>query len=191
MIKNLPLKDFIFIRHGETDWNKEHRAMGSQDIPLNACGIEQAKEAAQFLSRESFVSIAVSPLARAKATAEIFAKEKRVSVTVIDELKECSWGTMEGQSKADDTWLDDWRQDLPIEGAELFSEFSTRVLRGFKKAMELPGPVLIVAHGGVYWPIQKALNLSIEDLKNCEPMYHKAPSSQDTPWSAYPLKKAI
>lgn len=31
----LPLNPFYFLRHGETDWNLEHRAMGSQDIPLN------------------------------------------------------------------------------------------------------------------------------------------------------------
>ena len=30
----LPLKPFYFLRHGQTDWNLEHRAMGSQDVGL-------------------------------------------------------------------------------------------------------------------------------------------------------------
>ena len=45
---NLPHR-LILIRHGETDWNREGRLQGSQDIPLNALGRGQAAETADRL----------------------------------------------------------------------------------------------------------------------------------------------
>ena len=37
------------MRHGETAWNADNRILGSTDIPLNAKGREQAREAAERL----------------------------------------------------------------------------------------------------------------------------------------------
>ena len=42
----LPARAFYFIRHGETDFNREHRIAGHTAVPLNAEGRRQAVVAA-------------------------------------------------------------------------------------------------------------------------------------------------
>ena len=65
-----------FVRHGVTAWNKEGRAQGSSDIPLDDEGIEMAEHVAKRLAEEQWDVIYTSPLIRAKKTAEIIAAEK-------------------------------------------------------------------------------------------------------------------
>src|SRR3954463_16444163 len=38
----MPRPILYFVRHGETDWNREKRLQGQHDIPLNALGRTQA-----------------------------------------------------------------------------------------------------------------------------------------------------
>ena len=40
-------KSFYFLRHGETDWNKQQKIMGQSDIPLNKTGVLQARTVAE------------------------------------------------------------------------------------------------------------------------------------------------
>ena len=42
----------IFVRHGETDWNRENRTQGHTDTKLSKEGIEQAKKIAKRLKDE-------------------------------------------------------------------------------------------------------------------------------------------
>ena len=61
-----------FIRHGVTAWNKEGRAQGTTDVPLDDEGILMArKTVAKRLEKEHWDVIYTSPLIRAKHTAEI------------------------------------------------------------------------------------------------------------------------
>lgn len=44
----------VFVRHGESTWNKENRFTGWHDVPLSARGVEEAVEAGQMLKQRGF-----------------------------------------------------------------------------------------------------------------------------------------
>ena len=72
-MNHFQLKSFYFLRHGQTDWNKNQSGLcADDDIELNAVGIEQAKQAAELIVSLSLPinDICSSPLRRAMQTAE-------------------------------------------------------------------------------------------------------------------------
>ncbi len=178
----LELRDFYFIRHGETDWNREHRGMGQKDIPLNERGLEQAHKAATVLVKEPIQTICFSPLMRARVTAEIIGEKLNVPLVEIPGLIECSWGENEGKIKG--KWTDDWVRGTEIPGAENYQEFLRRAVAAINRATKENGPVLIVAHGGVFWALQHFGKLGSKmDLPNGAPVYLRAPLSETSPWA--------
>ena len=183
----LALKPFYFLRHGQTDWNLQHRAMGSQDVPLNDLGISQALNVSELLKNETIATIVSSPLLRARKTADIIAEQIKAPVIEVTELQEACWGEKEGKLKGNGLWINDWRNGEDIKGAEGYADFSSRITRGLEKALQHKGPVLIVSHGGVYWVVQEILGLPIIDLGNAEPIFHRPPQHPSHPWAIYPL----
>lgn len=179
---SIPHKPFYFIRHGETDWNKEYRAMGHTDIPLNQNGLDQAFQAAGFLKNIKFGRIISSPLSRALKTAEIIAEQKQASVHVADEFKECSMGILEGEILLFDSRVQLWEKGACVENAELYHDFSKRVIQGLAQALSGSEMPLIVSHGGVYRIIQIALGLPHQGIKNCVPIFHKPVEQLDGVW---------
>ena len=97
---------FWYLRHGETDWNKQGLQQGSVDIPLNETGLAQAREAAERLHGKGITTIIASPLSRARVTAEIVAERLGLPVTIDPDLREVGWGIHEGTGMAD--WFQDW-----------------------------------------------------------------------------------
>ena len=87
----------IFIRHGQTDWNKEKKLMGQTDIPLNEEGLAQARAVAETLAGD-FDALYSSPLKRAYQTAEIISERLKKPIIVREELKERGFGSLAGQS---------------------------------------------------------------------------------------------
>ena len=64
------MTELLIIRHGETDWNRQHRFQGQIDVPLNATGRQQAERLAQALAQEPMDAVLASDLQRAQATAQ-------------------------------------------------------------------------------------------------------------------------
>lgn len=147
-----------FVRHGVTAWNKEGRAQGSSDIPLDGEGIETAERVAERLSNEQWDVIYTSHLQRAKKTAEIIA-EKMPDVELVEDsrLREIGGGMVEGTTEAEriEKWGEDWRQqDMGFETQEAILSRGMESLEEIKKK-HAGKRVLVVSHGSF---IKRMLN---------------------------------
>lgn len=174
---------FFFVRHGQTDWNRSHRAMGQTDVPLNPTGEQEARAAAQRLQTCDIRMIFHSPLARARTTAEIIADQLKLPLHPLTDLRQCNWGSMEGQPRGDESWRLAWRRgELAIDGAETFREFAHRVCSAVNQALSHGQPVLIVAHGATYAAIQRAINQADRDMQNGLPLHYRPPGDGCADW---------
>ncbi len=84
------------LRHGKTDWNVKHKIQGRTDIPLNEEGINSAKEAREKVSALGFDICYVSPLTRARQTAQILTEGSSLKNVVDERLIELGFGDHEG-----------------------------------------------------------------------------------------------
>jgi 2,3-bisphosphoglycerate-dependent phosphoglycerate mutase len=148
--------ELLLVRHGETDWNREHRFQGQADPPLNDAGREQARELADRLSGEDIAAIYTSDLLRARETAEILAAALNADVVALRELREIDVGSWQGL-----TWpeieerLPDgaarWHQDgHGWDSGETYEQLGARIVAALGEiASNHPRQrVLVVAHGG-------------------------------------------
>ncbi|MEO5920281.1 MAG: histidine phosphatase family protein [Pseudolysinimonas sp.] len=91
-----------FIRHGQTDWNRDDRLQGSSDIPLNDTGRTQAHDAAVLIGELGWQVVVSSPLVRARETAQIIADDLGIELgPSYPELVERDYGVLEGDSSSD------------------------------------------------------------------------------------------
>ena len=91
--------NLYIIRHGQTDMNVLHRMQGRTDTRLNEKGRQQAREAAKFLKKKGIVPdrVIVSPLDRARETAEIVSGRPRDLQEPDDRIIEMCFGEAEGK----------------------------------------------------------------------------------------------
>lgn len=160
------------VRHGSTPWNKEGRAQGSADIPLDEKGRAGAEKLGARLAEEDWDFIYASPLLRAKQTAEIIGEKIGGKPIQLDpRLREAGGGQIEGTTEAERIakWGDNWRElDLGLEQADSVVK---RVLPFLKEVTtQYPNKkILIVSHGGVIKHLLKKIvphASSEEPLKN-------------------------
>ncbi len=155
------MREFFFLRHGETDWNVENRMQGrTHGVPLNETGKMQAGKAAALLARHAFDVIVSSPLDRAAMTARIIGETKKCPLVFDERLIERSWGSAEGltheevhaadpaifSERGPEDWISKTRQP---EGAETKEELIARastalfdLLKSYDKER-----LLLVTHG--------------------------------------------
>ncbi len=140
----------LLARHGETDWNREHRVQGHTDRPLNDTGRAQALALAESLAGEPLDAVYASDLSRASETARAVAEPRRLPVRTLRELREKDFGTWEGLT--DEEILrrfPDARRGHWGDG-ETSEAMAGRVVTAVRTIAEHhPGErVLVVSHGG-------------------------------------------
>jgi broad specificity phosphatase PhoE len=188
----IPSIPFYFIRHGETDWNKQKLRQGHTDIPLNETGIKQAQNVAPLLAQLNITRIISSSLSRAHKTAEIINEHLQVPLTTTDGLKECSWGVLEGTARDTIVNIKDWENGHQIENGEHVDSFKERVLITLNEILDPNHTTLIVAHGAVYWAIMEILGFEDQHTTNCEPHFFSPPADgEQLPWAVYPVELVL
>jgi broad specificity phosphatase PhoE len=92
----LKFKNIYVIRHGETDWNKNHRFQGQTDIKLNEAGREQALKLRPLMQQLQIESVFSSSLSRAYETAELATQDLKLTIQKDERLRETNIGEAEG-----------------------------------------------------------------------------------------------
>lgn len=159
----------ILVRHGATEWNRDHRFQGHHDVPLAELGRQQAERIAYRLRKERMTSVYASDLQRTRQTAEVVAAAGDTPLETTSQLREMSFGVWEGLTAKEiqKTYATEWKAwvDDPVHvcpsGGESLEQMAGRVTNFFQAALEsvqqentaggrrTRGPTLLfVGHGG-------------------------------------------
>jgi probable phosphoglycerate mutase len=164
-----------YIRHGQTDWNAEGRFQGSQDVPLNDIGKQQAIRSGELLGdilkddglnplKTPFVS---SPLGRARNTMELVRGALDIpphDYQLDDRLREIGYGHWEGSTLAQmeeshpdvfaERQIDKW--GVPPPGGESYASVTIRVRDWYDSLLQ---DTVAVSHGGTMRALLVALDI--------------------------------
>jgi broad specificity phosphatase PhoE len=151
------MNKLYIVRHGQTDWNKEHRCQGGavRHIPLNERGREQARGAGEELSGVRFDVVMCSPLVRARQTCNIILTANKFNGAVMydEDLKERDYSKFDGKVIPEGTTKPTWDldRDGEFENIETIASMNKRIhglLEELKSKYDNKN-ILLVCHGGV------------------------------------------
>ncbi|MEU8718006.1 MULTISPECIES: histidine phosphatase family protein [unclassified Streptomyces] len=150
------MADVFLVRHGETEWSRSGRHTGWTDLPLTERGREEARRLAPLIRSQRLAAAFVSPLQRARRTAELIGAP---DATVDADLREWDYGGYEGVTTAEiQRTRPGWflftdgvapgPPEHPGETPEEVGERADRMLAKVEAALAgAEGGVLLVAHG--------------------------------------------
>ena len=148
-----PTLELWLLRHGATEWALNGRHTGRTDLPLLPEGEAEARALAPVLARQPFAAVLVSPLQRARRTAELAGLGE--GARPCPDLQEWDYGRYEGITTAEirrqvPQWTV-WSHGCP--GGEDSAQVEERCLRVIALAESLAGAgggvVALVAHGHI------------------------------------------
>ncbi|OKL54679.1 hypothetical protein BSZ39_03055 [Bowdeniella nasicola] len=167
----------IFLRHGQTDYNRLGRVQGHVDIELNDDGLAQAKAAGAALASYLVgrpATIVSSDLSRAFVTAQCCAGELGVEVATDERMRERAFGQFEGlggdelRERYPEAYAH-WRAGgtpagLGIEEKTLVGQRMSEAVREYIEAGESGHTLVVVSHGSAITQTLRAI-LGIADLE--------------------------
>ena len=153
----LPL---VFLRHGQSTWNKQNIFIGMTDTPLTEDGIEEARNAGNLLKEHmdysAFDNVHTSLLRRSTHTVWVVLKElglEWLPVTKSFALNERNYGALVGKNKK-----------------ECVEKFGKEQVKLWRRSWDTPPPPM--DRESKYWPYKdpryQQLGMSEEDIPRSE-----------------------
>ncbi|MFJ1750750.1 histidine phosphatase family protein [Streptomyces sp. NPDC088116] len=148
--------ELILVRHGETAWSLSGQHTSFTDLPMTERGENQARSLTPLLGERRIGLTLVSPLVRARRTAELAGLD---ALRITPDLHEWNYGRYEGVSTAEihrtrpdwDLWTDGGvpGPDQPGESPAEVGRRADRVLAGALDALAQAGDsdIALVSHG--------------------------------------------
>jgi broad specificity phosphatase PhoE len=144
----------LLVRHGETDWNRDRRIMGQQEVGLNETGKIQVFELHGEVHSTPVQAIYVSPILRTVQTAEILNKDRNLPLQPDRRLIEIDYGEWVGKTFEEVRNIDGYvpyfkRLETPVApGGETLFQVRDRAL-GFLEDLKKQYSkenILVVSH---------------------------------------------
>ena len=146
------MSSLVFVRHGQTDANRNGVLLGRLDPPLNDAGREQAAAVATRVALLAPVRVVTSPLVRAVETAEIVAAACALAVEIDERLIEVDYGEFDGVplTELPPDLVSKWRHDAGFAppGGESLASVGTRMGEYTSTVLDslADGAVVAVSH---------------------------------------------
>ena len=141
----------VVVRHGQTDYNKNHICQGSIDVPLNENGKQQALIINNVLADTKIDVVVSSTMKRAHETAILIAPNHPIILD--DRLVERRLGNYEGKSNMNLVFdkYEDYYLNCSDDGVENIQSVYQRINDVIMelKAKYNDKTVLLVTHGSV------------------------------------------
>ena len=164
--------EIIFVRHGQTDFNKQRLYFGHLDPKLNETGIRQLKNTKKLLHKleKNISKVYSSDLKRCVESMKLLEIDEEVEKILTEDLREMNFGVLEGKTFEEakeefpgfvENLKNNWKK-LRFDGSESVEDLYFRVSDKLSKiAEENKGEkILVVAHAGV---IQSLLSYYLFD----------------------------
>ncbi len=155
------MTEILFIRHGETEYNKKNLYYGHLNPGLNETGIHQLKNTKEKLKQlnEKIDIVFSSDLKRCRESLDLLEIDKDIKKHFSKKLRELNFGNIEGKTYKEienkfphyvDEMKNNWRY-FKTEGGESLHDLQQRAAKKVNKIKteNQNKKILIVAHAGV------------------------------------------